>query len=103
MLFPFGPLFDPAADQVNVTLTQRKIRIRRRHLPIRIAACNAPVNLAFGGNARFDHELPFLGLAQSSLFGVEAELGFSRLFIRAMTFPATIREQGTDLEIEIDL
>src|SRR6185436_4416844 len=103
MLFPFGALLDPAADEFHLGFLEGDIRIGWRHLLVGIGAGDPAVDFAFGRGGWFDYKTALLRFAERAFFSIETKFGFAGFFVRTVALPATIGEQGANLQVEIHL
>ena len=91
-------LGDPLRQQLLLPRREILVRIRRRHLLIRIVGGNPVDQFAVVGIARREG-VP----GQRDLAHIEPELGLTMLFVRPVAVVALVRKDGTDVAIEIGL
>jgi hypothetical protein len=97
MVLILGSLVDPVTQQGLLRIGEFLVRTPRGHEQVRIVREDAMDQGAFGGFAwkdcsRFD-----------SLFGpIESQIGLAMLSIWSMAIKTILREDGTDIPIELD-
>ena len=95
VIVPLGPLFDPAADELDFPLGKGELRLGRRHAPARLRVGNPQVKLAFLRLSGDDHL--FLGDG----FEVEAKIRLALLAVGPVTGVTAVREERLDLGVEV--
>ena len=97
MVLILGSLVDPVSQQGLLRIGEFLVRIPRGHEQVRIVRDDALDQGAFGGFAwqdrsRFD-----------GLFGpIESQIGLAMLSVRSMAIKTILREDRTDVPIELD-
>jgi hypothetical protein len=99
---PFRPLSNPAFEQIDFRLGEREMRIPGWHQVVGVLRRNSAVKLALGWIPRLDDAKAAFGRAEGSILGVQTELRLALLLVRPVANPTTIRQQRTNLVIEID-
>ena len=94
-------LTDPAFEQFFFGSRQREMRVRRRHQVVFVLGEDAADKFAVFDVAGFYDSHPVFEFLQRAVALIETQLGFARSGVRPVTAEATIREQRTNLEIEI--
>ncbi len=100
MRFPFGALVDPLLDEVNLLVGQRLAGVSRRHAERHVLGTDFLVDLALRRVSR-DDDLVAAAVDEQSLRLVEAHAGHAHFFVWAMALEAVVREDGTDLPVEV--
>jgi len=90
-------LGNPAAEDFFLRGSERRTRLRRRHVLFRVVGRDAIDQFARLGIARHDGLL-----GDGDLALVEAELGFALAGVRAVAGEAVIGEDGADVAVEFD-
>ncbi len=101
MHFPFRTFVDPAANELDLLVCQRPLRVGGRHALGFVGRADALEELAVRGLTRHDH-LVAAAIGEDSVFGVEAELGHALFFVGTVAGEAGIGEDRPDFAIEID-
>ena len=91
---PGRPLFDPLADQLDLSLRELLARLGRRHAPLRIGFRDAQKGFAL---VRLTG-----GEGGGAFLGVQAQLGLALLLVGPVTLEASVGEDGPDVAGEID-
>ena len=95
---PHGTLINPPLQQAN--LLRRQPLALGRHLLVGIGRSNPLNQLAFTAFA--DHPKGFLGFAASGCVRFQIQSKVTLLFVRPVTFVATLDEDWLDVPSEID-
>ena len=96
MLLPPRPLFNPAADKIDLAIFQfLPIRISRRHSASLVMRGETPIELALIRVARDDVD-------SSAFFDIEAKFGFPVGRIRTVAGKASIGKNRPDVAVEFD-
>src|SRR5579871_5091769 len=101
MAFPFGALFDPALDQFDLGRRKSGTILRFGHQVVRIMRSDAEKKFALLQTVRSDG-MPALDFAEQTILRVEAQICFARIFVGAVTGVTIVRQDGTDVAIELD-
>ena len=102
MQFPFGPLVDPFADQLNLLRSQGPVGIGRRHSEASILGADPLVKPAVSALARKDY-LVAATVSEDTFFSIQPELGLAALLVRPMTSEAVVGKNGADFPVEIQV
>src|SRR4051794_18105145 len=90
-----GAVGDPLADQFLIGSSEGKLRFRRRHALVRVAADDARDELALVRLAGNYYR------GNSPVARVQPHIGLSRLAVRPVALEALVGKDRTDVTIEI--
>ena len=102
MVAPLGTLLDPTPQETLLRLVEVEMGLWRRHDVIGIRREDPLHELRSRRITRFDDPGAILPGLEETLALVEPELGLAGLVIGSVAEEAAIREQRSDLEIEVD-
>src|SRR5262245_37408411 len=101
MAGPRRALINPLTNRFDLSAGQVPLGFHRRHVVVVfVRSADAAIQLALRALTGNNDRLAIFE-AKGSLPGVEPQLGFAGLFIRAMTRVAIVGEDGLDITVEI--
>src|SRR5262245_57087277 len=101
MFLPFGSLFNPSADEIDLSLIQLPSRIDGRQAHCFILGRDTPEHLALFEAAR-DNRPMSLEIRKGAGFCVKSQLRLPVGFIRTMTGKTGVRENGSNIAVELN-
>lgn len=102
MGLPLTAFRNPAADRVNLFVRDCSICRRRGHPASRLGMAHSLENQTLRRLAR-DDQASAPCLREGAFPGVQPDTRHALLFIRAVALEAVLRQDGSDIPIEVDL
>src|SRR5213592_4659276 len=102
MLLPWRTLPDPFYQQLDFLLRQRALRVRRRHARQLIFSRDPAHELAPFGMTGHDRAALSAEIGLRRRFGIEPQFDLLVWRIRAVTDPAFVGKDRTDVAVEIN-
>ena len=100
---PDRAFLDPALEQFDLLRLERLVLLGRRHHVVRVRGGETADHLALLRRARHHRDLARLRLPQRGLLEIEAQVGLELGRIRPVAGVAVLREDGSDVAVEINL
>jgi len=104
VLGKFGPLLDPAANQLDLGLGERfAVGVGRRHPLVGIFGKDPPQEFALVGVIGNDGPQARIGLGRGAVSQIEANASLAGRVVGPVALVAAVRQQRADIAIVVDL